>query len=89
MIAWVLGALITIFMVGTVAIAIWQESIGWGWWWTLPLGALFVAGLIGFRLLMQRADEKARLRDAELDRLEREFERSSGDGNPRHPLGDA
>lgn len=68
-ITWVLVTLIAIFMVGTVAIAIWQESIGWGWWWTLPLGALFVAGLIAFRLVIQRAEERARLRDAELDRL--------------------
>lgn len=67
-ITWVLVTLIAIFMVGTVAIAIWQESIGWGWWWTLPLGALFVAGLIAFRLVIQRAEERARLRDAELDR---------------------
>lgn len=72
--AWILAALITVFMVGTVVIAIWQDSIGWGWWWTLPLGALFVAGLIGFRLLIQRADERARIRDAELDAMERELD---------------
>ena len=24
---------LVLFMVATVAIAIWQEDIGWGWWW--------------------------------------------------------
>ncbi|SDL82221.1 hypothetical protein [Tessaracoccus oleiagri] len=67
-----LVTLLSVFMVATVVIAVWQESIGWGWWWAIPLGAVFVLAVIGFRLVIQRADERARLRDAELDRLETE-----------------
>lgn len=67
-----LVTLLSVFMVATVVIAVWQESIGWGWWWAIPLGAVFVLAVIGFRLVIQRADERARLRDAELDLLETE-----------------
>lgn len=75
MMRWLVVTLVTllsVFMVATVVIAVWQESIGWGWWWAIPLGAVFVLAVIGFRLVIQRADERARLRDAELDLLETE-----------------
>lgn len=58
---------IGLFMFATVMIAIWQEDIGWGWWWVLPLGAGFVAAVIGFRLLIQRSEEAARRADEEWD----------------------
>lgn len=66
----VLVTLLGLFMVGTVFIAVFQDSIGWGWWWTLPVGAGFVAAILGFRVLVQKLDEQARRQDAELDALE-------------------
>ncbi|MBO1031048.1 hypothetical protein IPV09_06825 [Tessaracoccus sp. SD287] len=67
-----LVTLLSLFMIATVIIAVWQQSLGWGWWWVVPLGAGFVALVIVFRVLMQRADDRAQLLDAELDRLEQE-----------------
>ena len=67
-----LVTLLSLFMIATVNIAVWQQSLGWGWWWVVPLGAGFVALVIVFRVLMQRADDRAQLLDAELDRLEQE-----------------
>ncbi|MCG6567802.1 hypothetical protein [Tessaracoccus sp. ZS01] len=60
-------ALITVFMIGTVIIAVTQESIGWGWWWAVPLGGAFMAVIVGFRLVIQRSQEAADRADAEYD----------------------
>lgn len=65
-----LVALIALFMLATVFIAVFQGAIGWGWWWAVPVGAGFVLAIIVFRLLIQRADQRAKEIDAELDRLE-------------------
>ena len=59
--------LIVVFMIGTVTIAVTQESIGWGWWWAVPLGGAFIAAIVGFRVLIQRAQEAADRIDRELD----------------------
>lgn len=66
----VLVWILALFMVATVFVAVFQESIGWGWWWVLPVGAGFVALIIGFRLAVQRAGERAERLDAELDAAE-------------------
>ena len=63
----ILVVLLAIFMVATVIIAIWQGPMGWGWWWTLPLGGGFVLVVLGFRLVIQKMEEENRRRDAELD----------------------
>ena len=68
----ILVTLLALFMVATVIIAVWQQSLGWGWWWVVPLGAGFVVLVIVFRVLMQHADDRAQLLDAELDRLEQD-----------------
>ena len=62
-----LVALIVVFMIGTVAIAITQDNIGWGWWWAVPLGGAFILAIIGFRVIIQRSQEAA-------DRADREFD---------------
>ncbi|MGA4508017.1 hypothetical protein ACQB6R_03175 [Propionibacteriaceae bacterium G1746] len=67
--ATVLVSLLACFMVATLAIAIWQPS-GWGPWWMVPLGFGFVTLIVGFRVLLQRAEDRTRRLDAELDRLE-------------------
>ncbi|MGD8215175.1 hypothetical protein [Aestuariimicrobium sp. Y1814] len=66
----VLVSLLVAFMVTTVVIAIWQDSLGWGWWWVVPLGGGFVLLVLAFRVVLQRAQDRAHLLDAELDRLE-------------------
>lgn len=66
----VLITVLALFMAATVVIAVWQEDLGWGWWWAVPLGGGFVLLIIGFRLIIQRLEEANRRRDAELDRLE-------------------
>lgn len=63
--------LIVVFMIGTVAIAITQGNIGWGWWWAVPLGGFFILAIIGFRVLVQRSQEAA-------DRADREFDEAQG-----------
>ncbi|WGT47739.1 hypothetical protein [Tessaracoccus lacteus] len=55
---------LVLFMVATVAIAIWQEDIGWGWWWAVPVGGGFIAAIVGFRILVQRSQEAAERADA-------------------------
>lgn len=65
-----LAALIAVFMIGTVVIALTQEDIGWGWWWAVPLGGAFIAAIVGFRILVQRSQEAA-------DRADREFDQPS------------
>ncbi|MEZ5086812.1 MAG: hypothetical protein R2722_11385 [Tessaracoccus sp.] len=57
--------LITVFMIGTVIVAVWQEDIGWGWWWAVPVGGGFTVAILGFRVLVQRAQEAERREDAE------------------------
>ena len=59
--------LMSVFMVGTVVIAFIQDDVDWGWWWAVPIGGGFVAAIIGFRLLVQRAGEEAERLDRELD----------------------
>ncbi|GAA4891360.1 hypothetical protein GCM10025789_05250 [Tessaracoccus lubricantis] len=66
-----LVALLAVFMVGTVVIAVTQEQIGWGWWWAVPLGGAFILAIVGFRVLVQRSAEAAERADAELDARER------------------
>lgn len=70
-----LVALIAVFMIGTVAIAITQDNIGWGWWWAVPLGGFFILAIIGFRVLVQRSQEAA-------DRADREFDEAQGERPP-------
>ncbi len=62
-----LTVLIVVFMIGTVVVAVWQEDLGWGWWWAVPVGGGFVLAILGFRLLVQRAQEAERREDAEED----------------------
>lgn len=59
--------LLALFMVATVVIALVQDDVEWGWWWTVPIGAVFVLAIIGFRLLVQRSSEAAERMDRELD----------------------
>ena len=61
---WALVAMIAVFMTGTVVVALGQEDIGWGWWWAVPVGGLFLMGIIGFRVLVQRSQEGAERGDA-------------------------
>ena len=58
-----LTVLIVVFMIGTVIVAVWQDDIGWGWWWAVPVGGSFVLAIFGFRLLVQRAQEAERRED--------------------------
>ena len=62
---WALVAMIAVFMTGTVVVALGQEDIGWGWWWAVPVGGLFLLAVIGFRVLVQRSQEAAERADAE------------------------
>ena len=62
-----LVAMLVIFMVGTVVIAMGQDDFEWGWWWAVPLGGLFVLAIIGFRVLVQRSQEAAERADREAD----------------------
>lgn len=59
----ILVIVLALFMAATVAVALWQEEMGWGWWWAVPVGGGFVALMIGFRLLVQRSQEAADLAD--------------------------
>ncbi len=68
----VVAVLLALFVLGTVFVALFQDSIGWGWWWTLPVGAGFVLAVLGFRVLAQRVDEHTRALDARLDAEERD-----------------
>ena len=65
----VVVALIAVFMVATVLVALWQEEMGWGWWWAVPVGGVFLLAIIGFRVLVQRSQEAADRADDEADRL--------------------
>ncbi|SHI93423.1 hypothetical protein SAMN02745244_01364 [Tessaracoccus bendigoensis DSM 12906] len=62
-----LVTLLTLFMVATVIVAIWQEDFNWGWWWVVPVGALFLVVIIGFRILVQKAQEAAERADREAE----------------------
>lgn len=57
-------AILAVFMVATVVVAIWQEKLGWGWWWAVPVGGGFLAVVVGFRILVQRSQEAADRGDA-------------------------
>ncbi|HMQ64906.1 MAG TPA: hypothetical protein PJ992_01340 [Arachnia sp.] len=63
----ILVSILVVFMVATVVVAVWQERLGWGWWWAVPVGGGFVALVIGFRVLVQRSQEAAERADRELD----------------------
>ncbi|MBK7822678.1 MAG: hypothetical protein IPJ61_16835 [Tessaracoccus sp.] len=63
----ILVSILAVFMVATVVVAVWQEQLGWGWWWAVPVGAGFVALIIGFRVVVQRAQEAAERADREFD----------------------
>ena len=60
---WALVAMIAVFMTGTVVVALGQEDIGWGWWWAVPVGGLFLLAIVGFRVLVQRSQEAAERED--------------------------
>ncbi len=60
-------SLLSLFMVGTVVIALLQDDVAWGWWWVVPIGGVFVLMIIGFRILVQRSAEAAERLDRELD----------------------
>lgn len=60
----VLVAILAVFMIATVVVAIWQEDLGWGWWWAVPVGGGFLAVVVGFRILVQRSQEAADRADA-------------------------
>ena len=62
-----LVTLLSLFMVATVVVAIWQEDFNWGWWWTVPVGAGFLLVIIGFRILVQRSQAAAERADREAD----------------------
>lgn len=55
-----------LFMVATVVVALFQEDLGWGWWWAVPVGGGFIAAMWGFRLLVQRSQEAAERADRQL-----------------------
>lgn len=63
--------LLTLFMVATVVIALTLDDVEWGWWWTVPIGGMFVLVIIGFRVLVQRSAEASERLDRELDAQER------------------
>ena len=63
----VVVTLLSLFMVGTVVIALLQDDVAWGWWWAVPIGGVFVLSIIGFRMLVQRSAEAAERLDRELD----------------------
>lgn len=56
-------ALIVVFMLTTLVIALGQDNFTWGWWWAVPLGGLFVLLIVGFRMLVQRSQEAAERAD--------------------------
>lgn len=64
---WALVAMIAVFMTGTVVVALGQEDLGWGWWWAVPVGGLFLLAIIGFRVLVQRSQEAAEREDQAAD----------------------
>lgn len=57
--------LIVVFMAATLVVALWQENIGWGWWWAVPVGGVFLLAIVGFRVLVQRSQEAAERADRE------------------------
>lgn len=58
------AVVIVVFMAGTLAIALLQEDIGWGWWWAVPVGGVFLLAILGFRVAVQRSQEAAERQDA-------------------------
>lgn len=77
---------IVVFMSATLAIALFQEDMNWGWWWVVPIGVFFVVATIGFRVLVQRSHEAAERADREADEAEaaeaaRAAERGAGHGS--------
>lgn len=67
MLVGIVVSLLSLFMVGTVVIALVQDDVAWGWWWVVPIGGVFVLMIIGFRILVQRSAEAAERLDRELD----------------------
>lgn len=67
MLVGIVVSLLSLFMVGTVVIALVQDDVAWGWWWVVPIGGMFVLMIIGFRILVQRSAEAAERLDRELD----------------------
>ncbi len=65
-----LVTLLALFMIATVVVALWQEDFKWGWWWAVPVGGGFLLLIIGFRVLVQRAQEAAERADREADEAE-------------------
>ena len=66
----ILVSILAAFMVATVVVAVWQERLGWGWWWAVPVGGGFLLLIIGFRVLVQRSQEAAERADREADEAE-------------------
>lgn len=59
----VLVTFIIIYMVLTVAFAVAQPGLTWTWWWTIPLGGVFIVLALVFRVLVQRSQEAANRAD--------------------------
>lgn len=68
-------AFLALVMVGTVALALGQGTLGWGWWWVVPLAGGIILAVLGFRLLLQRALERQDAEDRRLDALEQDADR--------------
>ncbi len=60
----VLVAFIIIYMVITVTLALGQGGMAWTWWWTIPLGGVFIVAALVFRVLVQRSQEAANRADS-------------------------
>lgn len=61
----ILVAFIIIYMVITVAFAVAQPGLSWTWWWTIPLGGIFILLALLFRILVQRSQEDTHQRVAD------------------------
>lgn len=62
-----LVSFLTVYMVVTLILALSQDSMRWDWWWTVPVGVLFVTAVIFFRVLVQRSQDAAERADRETD----------------------
>lgn len=66
----VLTGFLIVYMVATVALAVFQGSMPWRWWWTVPVGGGFIVIAMAFRILVQRSVEAAERADREADAAE-------------------
>lgn len=61
-----LVSFLVIYMVVTLVFALGQGSMRWEWWWTVPVGGLFIVVAFAFRVMVQRSQEAADRADREL-----------------------